>query len=199
MDDYFRPIEGFPGYRVSRTGQVQSCWSRRGRFCLLTETWLPLKPIRRLQYLTVNLARCGKKSIRPIHRLVLEAFVGPAPSGQIACHNDGNSLNNHLNNLRWGTHKSNSDDTLRHGRRARGTALKSKLTECDVLIIRWLRAEGISTNDLSQRFGVCKTNIRAVVNGKTWRHLLNLHADLGDGTFSSNCMLLAIYFHDDIQ
>lgn len=28
MDDTFRPIEGFPGYRVSRIGEVESCWSR---------------------------------------------------------------------------------------------------------------------------------------------------------------------------
>ena len=32
------------------------------------------------------------------------------------CHNDGNPLNNRLENLRWDTHLENCRDTIRHGR-----------------------------------------------------------------------------------
>lgn len=101
MDDPIRPIKGYPGYRVSGEGEVQSCWSRRGRRDRMTGTWLPLEPIRRpYGYLSVNLHRGGTKTARYIHHLVLEAFVGPRPPGLICCHWDGDPTNNRVENLR---------------------------------------------------------------------------------------------------
>src|SRR4051794_22273996 len=100
MDDHFRPIEGYPGYRVSRTGEVLSCWTRHARPAVMTETWLPLRLIRRRWgHLTVNLSRAGRKTSRPVHRLVLAAWVGPCPPGLICCHNDGDTANNRVENL----------------------------------------------------------------------------------------------------
>ena len=172
MTDYYRPIFDFPGYRVSRDGEIQSCWVRRGRFRLPTDTWLPLTPILRDGYRTVNLPKQGSKVIRRIHRLVLEAFRGPQPFGCIACHLDGDRTNNDLSNLYWGTHQSNSDDAIRHGTKARGEALKAKLTETDVIKIRESRADGVSLRCIAEQFGVSQSNVRAIVEGRTWRHLL---------------------------
>ena len=144
MEDEFRPIEGYPGYRITSSGKVESCWTRRGRLCLLGDVWHPLKPIRRQGYPTVNLARDGRKSARRIHRLVLEAFIGPCPPGMVACHNDGNRSNSDLANLRWDTPKANSDDTLRHGTRATGSRCgATKLSEGEVIEIR--RPSSIAT------------------------------------------------------
>jgi hypothetical protein len=43
-----------------------------------------------------------------IHRLVCEAFHGPAPSpASVVIHLDENALNNRPENLRWGTQKEN--------------------------------------------------------------------------------------------
>lgn len=43
-----------------------------------------------------------------VHRLVCEAFHGPAPDGKpIVIHLDENSLNNRPENLKWGTQKEN--------------------------------------------------------------------------------------------
>jgi len=53
--------------------------------------------------------------MKRVHRLVLEAFIGPAPKGTICCHNDGDPTNNRLENLRWDTHSSNTRDAIRHG------------------------------------------------------------------------------------
>ena len=106
MDDQFRIIEGYPGYRVSRDGDVQSRLGRgsRGRF---SERWLPLKPLPCRGYLTVNLSNCGTKRRRYIHRLVIEAFAGPRPEGMVCCHNDGDPENNRFENLRWDTYVAN--------------------------------------------------------------------------------------------
>jgi len=43
-----------------------------------------------------------------IHRLVCEAFHGPAPEGMpVVIHKDENALNNRADNLKWGTQKEN--------------------------------------------------------------------------------------------
>jgi hypothetical protein len=69
-------------------------------------------------YLYVNLKRVGSQSQRAVHRLVLEAFVGPCPPGMEGCHNDGDQLNNRLDNLRWDTPSNNKLDSVRHGTHA---------------------------------------------------------------------------------
>ncbi|OJW27640.1 MAG: hypothetical protein BGO49_23110 [Planctomycetales bacterium 71-10] len=172
MEDEFRPVGGYPGYRVSRDGRVESCWTRRGRLCIPTEAWHPLKPILRDGYPTVNLARAGKKTACKIHRLVLAAFVGPCPPGLVACHGDGERANNDLSNLRWDTPRANSEDSLRHGTMVRGSRCgASKLTEDDVVQIRRLRGEGVSTGELARRYGVTRKNIEAIVSRRSWRHL----------------------------
>lgn len=173
MEGEFRPIEGYPGYRVSRHGEVQSCWSRHARPSRMTETWLPLRPARRRWgHLTVNLSRDGKKTSRPVHRLVLEAWAGACPPGLICCHNDGDPSNNSVENLRWDTPQANADDSLKHGTRARGSKCKaSKLTEDEVVEIRGLRSDGESIGVLASRFGVTYENVLAIVRRKSWRHL----------------------------
>lgn len=172
MNNFYRPIPDFAGYRVSRDGEVQSCWVRRGRYRLPIDNWFRLTPIIRDGYLTVNLPKKGGKAIRRIHRLVLEMFVGPCPAGHIACHRNGDRLNNALTNLYWGTHQTISDDAVRHGTKARGERLHSKLTEAEVVQIRRLRTEGQSMRVIADRFEVSESNVRAIVRGRTWRHLL---------------------------
>lgn len=52
---------------------------------------------------------------RKVHRLVLEAFVGPCPDGTVGCHNDGDTTNNSVGNLRWDTPGANNRDKRTHG------------------------------------------------------------------------------------
>ncbi len=56
----------------------------------------------------------GRRTVRLVHQLVLEAFVGPA-DGRFALHNDGNQRNNRLSNLRYGTQSDNMKDAIKHG------------------------------------------------------------------------------------
>lgn len=50
-----------------------------------------------------------------IHRLVLEAFVGPCPDGMQTCHWNDDPSDNRLSNLRWGTRSDNVRDMIRNG------------------------------------------------------------------------------------
>lgn len=173
MDDHFRHIAGFDGYRVSRQGQVESRWLKAGRHSRLTETWRPLKPIPlRWGHLKVNLSGDGKKVHRVVHRLVLEAFVGPCPPGLVCCHTNGCPWDNRVENLRWDSFRANTQDAIRHGTLALGSRCgAAKLTEDDVLEIRRLWAEGVQAKELASRFEVTAENIRAITSGKSWRHV----------------------------
>jgi len=71
-------------------------------------------------YLFVKLGSKKTNKVFAIHRLVLEAFVGKCPKNMEGCHNDGNSLNNHITNLRWDTHLNNNRDRKLHGNYSRG-------------------------------------------------------------------------------
>jgi hypothetical protein len=51
-----------------------------------------------------------------VHRLVLEAFVGPCPIGMQCRHfPDPNPANCNLKNLQWGTPMENTEDKRVHG------------------------------------------------------------------------------------
>ena len=58
----------------------------------------------------------GKSYI--VHRMVLEAFVGPCPPGMETLHADDDPTNNNLNNLRWGTRSENEYESVRNGHHA---------------------------------------------------------------------------------
>jgi hypothetical protein len=58
--------------------------------------------------------RPGERSYR-VHRLVMLAFVGPCPEGLEVCHKNGDSLDNRLVNLYYGSRSQNALDMVRHG------------------------------------------------------------------------------------
>ncbi len=105
-------------YEVSDLGRVRSLERRvPGRWAAGTRVpGRVLRPGRTTRgYFQVQLCRDGIISKRFIHRLVLEAFVGPSPEGQQACHWNGDPLDNRLENLRWDTASANQLDNVRLG------------------------------------------------------------------------------------
>jgi hypothetical protein len=125
MNERWRPVTGFDGYEVSDLGRVRSWWQSakgigaRGRERAEVPHQLrPFKGKRDKEYLSVCLYATagGKPRNRLVHRLVLEAFIGPCPSGHEARHfPDLSPLNNRLDNLSWATPKTNYEDKARAG------------------------------------------------------------------------------------
>ena len=118
MTECWKPIPGYEGwYEVSDKGNVRSLtrmvdgfWGAQ-RF-----EGRAMSPYRSNSsgHLRVALSRNGKTEGRWVHRLVLEAFVGPCPDGMEACHANGNPADNCLPNLRWDSRSANSKDSVRH-------------------------------------------------------------------------------------
>ncbi len=107
-----------------------------------------------------------------MHRLVLEAFVGPCPEGMQCRHLDGNRSNNHIDNLAWGTPKENCADRGRHGNDYIGEGNpNAKLKEKDIPVIRKLAQEGMYQREIGKKFGVGRRAIGAVLLGHKWMHV----------------------------
>lgn len=176
MQEQWRPVHGFSGYEVSSLGRVRSRRVKHPHQAgLLTETprimkgWLMVG--HSVSYLCVLLtADDRRKRRRPVHHLVLEAFIGPRPDGFWGLHCDGDSMNNAAGNLRWGTPKENASDRTTHGRTLFGVKNhKAKMTPSAVECVRRDYSAGRATQcELAVRYGISQDSISAIVLGKTW-------------------------------
>ena len=113
-------VPGYEGfYEVSDTGRVRSIDRYvAGRYVkrLIRGKLLSQKLTNKgYPFVWLGLGEKGKSSYRTVHRLVLEAFVGPAPEGAVACHNNDIQTDNRLENLRWDTRSENQNDIVRNG------------------------------------------------------------------------------------
>ena len=71
-------------------------------------------------YLFTSLWKDGKGKSYSLHYLKLLTFVGSCPSGMECRHLDGDSQNNDLSNLCWGTPKENGEDKIKQGTTVKG-------------------------------------------------------------------------------
>lgn len=90
-------------------------------------------------------------------------------------HLNGCPADNRLGNLVWGTHAENQEDKARHNLerpdgRLQGEAVHlSRLTEAQVLEI--LARQDESPVVVGAHYGVDESTIRAITEGRTWKHL----------------------------
>ena len=167
-----KPVYGYEGrYEIDEVGNI---WSVRrekqvnGR----TYAWAgkKLSPfIDTNGYKYVNLGNGSTVKKLAIHKLVLLSFIGEPTEKIIACHFDGNKLNNSIENLRWGTVRDNYLDSVRHKTNSIGERSGvSKLKEVDVLDI--LKSTEPSTK-LCKKYNVASSTIRAVRIKQNWKHI----------------------------
>lgn len=119
VEEEWRAVPGWEGlYEVSSFGRVRSLdrfvASSRGHQQMRRGRVLK-PPLDRGGRRFVGLHRDGQVTQCKVYKLVLEAFVGPRPERFDACHNDGNQLNDRLDNLRWASRSDNMLDAVKHG------------------------------------------------------------------------------------
>lgn len=114
LAERWRPVEGADGYEVSNLGRVRS-WRKVGQPAGRAPSPRILATTRPNGYVEVRLSVTGRRKGYYVHRLVMDAFVGPLPAGLETRHLDGDPENNRLDNLQYGTRSENRVDRLTHG------------------------------------------------------------------------------------
>lgn len=164
-------VVGFENlYEVSNKGRVRSLprvtrhgRRRRGKVLSPDVQWTG--------YRRATLYRDGEKTRRMVHVLVLEAFVGPCPEGQEACHRNDDGGDNRLENLRWDTRQNNWLDRVRVGTAHYvGEGCKTaKLTNDQVRQLRKDLALGHTQAVLAKRYGISPAMVSFIKTGRAWR------------------------------
>jgi len=121
----WRAVDGFEKvYEVSSLGRVRSLnrevssANRHGPFVArLRGMTLKLEMLANGYYFVrLGLGERGRAWLVPVHQLVLTAFHGPRPKGNVARHLNDEKTDNRVENLAWGTRSENAFDAQRNGR-----------------------------------------------------------------------------------
>lgn len=155
-------VPGWDEVAVSSFGEV--AWLRRGK-------WVPATVYTdEYGYLRLDIWRQNQRTKLRVHQLVMLAFVGPPPAGQLVRHLDGNSKNNYLDNLCYGTHAQNTADAMAHGTFPLGEdRVQAKLTNAQAQEIRDRYVlGGITQSKLAAEYNVTQMVVSRIVRGKTY-------------------------------
>lgn len=165
--EQWKPVVGYEGqYEVSTWGRVCRLVKRRssraGALLRQHETGNGYRQI------ALN---CRATSV---HRLILEAFVGPCPSGLECNHKNGVKTDNYLENLEWVTKSENKLHAFRElGLQApRGEDVPTaKLEEAEVRLIKQSRLRRMTARWLAGWFHVSRGTITKIWRGESWKHI----------------------------
>ena len=118
-------------------------------------------------YLSARLLHDNEVSkSRYVHHLVAELFIGNRPKDNVVRHLDGNSKNNSLSNLSYGTNKDNEADKNRYGTRS---PTNPKLTKNQVTEIKNIyKNTGLSQKKVGELFNVSPMTVNRIINGVSW-------------------------------
>jgi hypothetical protein len=159
----WKAVVGYESYyEVSDKGQVMSL--RAGRL---------LSPGTSGEgYVAVDLSVNGKRSRVRVHKIVLEAFVGPCPVGMECCHADDDRANNELSNLRWDTKKNNMKDRDAAGHTRKGDQHHAVIIdEQKAREIKAMIAAGKMPTEIAKALGVGRNVVANIKYNKTWSHV----------------------------
>ncbi len=178
MQEVWKPIPGYESYyEVSSFGRVRSFdrstirtdgkrFNKAGRV---------LKPnLEQRGYLSVRLCVETVHKIFKVHRLVARAFLQAPHEGQQINHINGIKTDNRPENLEW----VNPSENVRHAfdiglckTRKGVNNSRCKLSEADVLKVRMLNRQGVSTASISRLMNVSEAAIRNILKGRSWTHV----------------------------
>jgi hypothetical protein len=174
VTEIWKPVLGYETqYEVSDLGRVKALAHTVAHWC---GRRIP-KPERIVTqsrhsggYLIVAL-RTGKKHY--VHRLVIAAFVGSAPSGRDVNHIDGDKTNNSLSNLEYCDRKHNVRHAIATGLQdnsGEGNGMNKYSAEA-ITLAHGMVQGGASCAAAARATGVGPATVEMVVAGKRWKCL----------------------------
>ena len=162
--EVWKDIPGWPDYQAAAEGRIRSLKHKRPHVLK--------QEIDNHGYPVVWLYFGGRRKCPRVGALVLLAFVGPRPEGQECRHLDDNPLNNHLDNLAYGTHAENEQDKARNGNALIGERhWAAQLTDEKVREIRRRCAGGESQRAVARDLRLSQSIVQRAVARVTWSHI----------------------------
>lgn len=168
MEEIWKIIDGYNNaYQISNLGNVRSI--HKSKKILKTDKDDPDRYVSVTLYLSV-----GKRKKEKIHRLIAKAFIPNPENKSQVNHINGNKKDNSIENLEWVTPSENVIHSYKTGlqKPTRGTdSCRAKLTEENIINIRKEWDDEKQLPYLSNKYGVAKTTIHAIVKRYTWKHI----------------------------
>jgi hypothetical protein len=154
-NEQWSPVGRLGFFEVSSWGRVRA--SRTGR----------IKPptVAKSGFMVVNLYAAGRSSVRNVHSVVAEAFLGPRPSRMMVGHRDGDRRNNRPENLEYrplGQRSPNGWSPWIESKNGR------KLSRAEADEIRRRAGLGGSTTALAEEFGISAPMVSSIKHGRRW-------------------------------
>lgn len=181
MIELWRPIRGYEGlYEVSDKGQVRSLTTRGRGVLSLRKAPKILKPdFNQNGYPRIALSKDRLIRKHFIHRLVLEAFVGPKPHRLEACHFNGVRDDNRSDNLGWVTRKENCSHREKHGTNGYGESNSySKLTNEQAVEVYERAHNGKEPlSSIAEKYSITHSTVSYIKSGKTWAKIIREHME----------------------
>lgn len=152
-------ISDFPGYYVTVDGKVYSRKNNRHGY-LKDYHLLKTKYTKHdgRPYVTLRNPKLGIRRLAKVHRLVALAYIPNPENKPCVCHKDNNPLNNHVDNLYWGTQAENMSQMRLDKRDYRKVSIRVHRR-----VIR-LKSLGWSSSRIGKRFKVNRTCINRILN-----------------------------------
>lgn len=152
-------ISDFPGYYVTVDGKVYSRKNNRHGY-LKDYHLLKTKYTKHdgRPYVTLRNPKLGIRRLAKVHRLVALAYIPNPENKPCVCHKDNNPLNNHVDNLYWGTQAENMSQMRLDKRDYRKVSIRAHRR-----VIR-LKSLGWSSSRIGKRFKVNRTCINRILN-----------------------------------
>ena len=179
--EIWKDIKGFPGYEISYFGRVKSLKRWIKNFKAINKIGLKKEKILKSGlnskgYPSIVLRKNNKSCTKTIHLIVIDHFGPPKPTPKHECnHKDGDKTNNWWTNLEWMTGKENVNhahklDLVKHTEGEKH--YHNKISKIDVIKIRKLwKTNKYQQNKLAKMFNTSSTNIRNIINFKTWKSI----------------------------
>lgn len=154
----WKDIKGYEGlYQVSNMGRIKSLKNNKETI---------LKPYRvSTGYYKIDLRKKGVRKIKPIHRLIADAFIDNPDSLTDVNHIDGNKANNTILNLEWTTRADNIKHSYKHKLHVHKPSCKpvQQISIDTGEIIKIYK----SINEAARQLGIRHESISACVKGVT--------------------------------
>jgi len=171
--EIWKDIPGYEGeYQASSFGRIKSVERKvksknwyTGKLFYRTVSERILKPGQYCKSGHVSVVLHKGTNGKPVHQLVMRTFVGEPPKGMEVLHINGESTDNRMSNLRYGTRTDNILDVYRQGGKWR------KFSVDDVVAIRFGLRCYISGRELSMMYGVSEQTISNIKHGRIFSWL----------------------------